>query len=158
MQQGRRPANLNSAGCAPAIMRRRWRREASPGLFRAFEEDQDRVGANGKPVPLPGFGVSARHGRLHGRIMKARTGRIRAHPGWASDITHLLVAPLLNLWQQSKLDGKICTPSFENLGAHGGAHPALRIADWDAVRMFLARKVSRPKVPLFRNRKVGTNP
>jgi len=49
-------------------------------------------------------------------------------------------------------------PSFENLGAHGGAHPALRIADWDAVRMFLARKVSRPKVPLFRNRKVGTNP
>lgn len=57
-------------------------------------------------------------------------------------------------------------PRFENLGAHGGAHPALRIADSDAVRMFLARigrfagfkKVSRPKVPLFRNRKVGTNP
>jgi hypothetical protein len=50
-------------------------------------------------------------------------------------------------------------PCFENLGAHGGAHPALRIADWDAVRMFLAQKVSRPKVvPVFRNRTVGTNP
>jgi hypothetical protein len=94
-----------------------------------------------------------------GPIIKARTGRVRVHPGWTSDITHLLVAPVLHLWQQSKLDGKICMHCFENLGTHGGAHPALRIADWDAVRMFLARKVARPKVvPVFRNRTVGTNP